>query len=295
LTFCWFGLRFGRSRSALDAGSFTQKVDMQKIKSINILAVAALIIGESGCTAAPMDKSSFVIHSSGSKVKYDGKITLKGASDLKKLLLQSKIDTLIISSAGGDARAALVIGKMVRDLHLNVVVERYCISACAQYVFVAAHEKKLKNDAVLIFHNSPAAIQTVLRNSPLSRGARAFSDEALEERQFYRSLGIHLDLATLSSVLIPVCVAEMPDHALDDPFRYGVAWRFPGFVPTREQLESVGINNIEGSFPTAATLPARLKQVGFRPNYKPIFAPPIPFGHMPSWTKSVPLCPSNDR
>lgn len=251
-----------------------------------------LLMVTAGCRAAQGSAQPFVIELDGAEIRYRGKITAAGADALARALARDSFSEVKITSAGGDAPAALRIGKIIRDKHLRVTVERYCVSACAQYVFVAGTKKRLDPGAVVIFHDSPGAMEAALRNSPLARGAQLFAREAGAERKFYQSLGVTLNLAGLSSLLKPVCVIEMPNRALNDPYRYGVAWKFQGFVPTRKQLTDAGINNIEGTFPTATTLSVQLHQVGFKPEYKPLIDPNVDLTSLSTTTQNLPICPS---
>jgi hypothetical protein len=249
-----------------------------------------LLVAGSGCRAAPQPALP-IVERNGDEIRYNGRITEEGKTAFIIALELNPVSGVRITSTGGDALVALQMGELIRAQKLSVTVERFCISACAQYIFVAGAKKRLEPGALLIFHSSPSAMEAVLRNSPLSHAAPRFAAGARAERQFYQSLGIRLDLAGLSSVLVPICVVELRNRPTADLYRYGVAWQFEGFVPTREQLAAVGIDNVEGTFPTAATLGQQLRAAGFRAEYKPLLAPPIPLQNLSPPSAKVPLCP----
>lgn len=60
--------------------------------------------------------------------------------------------TLLIESEGGDAASGQLLGQYIASNEVTVIISRYCLSACANYVFLAASKKLLLPDAVLGFH-----------------------------------------------------------------------------------------------------------------------------------------------
>jgi len=59
---------------------------------------------------------------------------------------------IVIDSEGGNAEEGMRIGEKLRGAEVEVVVNRYCLSSCANYVFVPARSKGLNEGAVLGFH-----------------------------------------------------------------------------------------------------------------------------------------------
>lgn len=64
-------------------------------------------------------------------------------------------DRLIIRSGGGDLYAGLILGDFVRKHQMSVEIVDFCISACANYVFLAGETKILNPQALVIFHGGP--------------------------------------------------------------------------------------------------------------------------------------------
>ncbi|MGH8852770.1 MAG: hypothetical protein ACREWI_00665 [Telluria sp.] len=60
--------------------------------------------------------------------------------------------SIVIDSEGGDAEAGLRIADRLQQSEVEVVVNQYCFSSCANYVFVPARSKRLNEGAVLGFH-----------------------------------------------------------------------------------------------------------------------------------------------
>jgi len=69
---------------------------------------------------------------------------------------QSKIDanvkTIEINSGGGKVSASLKIANEISTRKINVVVRGFCISSCANYIFLAGAKKTI--DGIVGFHGS---------------------------------------------------------------------------------------------------------------------------------------------
>lgn len=62
--------------------------------------------------------------------------------------------TLLVSSSGGGVRAGLALGEWVLEHGLEVEVADWCVSSCANYVFLAGSVKKLRRDSFVAWHGS---------------------------------------------------------------------------------------------------------------------------------------------
>jgi len=93
---------------------------------------------------------------------FDGFITPQSSEKIMASI--DGVDLLLIRSGGGDGASGLAIGKALRAKNITVVVNEYCLSACANYIFIGAPRKSLGPGAVLGFHGG-------LTGSPLPRMA----------------------------------------------------------------------------------------------------------------------------
>jgi hypothetical protein len=86
-----------------------------------------------------------------------GKITPQTFLQVRKWLKNSTQPnkTVVIDSGGGDAMAAIAIGKLIHQHGWNVRVDNHCYSSCADYIFPAGKIKFLTKSAMLIFHGDP--------------------------------------------------------------------------------------------------------------------------------------------
>jgi hypothetical protein len=104
-----------------------------------------------------------------------------GILTVKGLLSPESVDEVIrkidrnttavhITSEGGDAIAAIKLADAIRSGHLDVRVEGYCYSSCANYVFLAARNKVLAPGAVLGFHGAPYSLLSPAEKEKISQG-----------------------------------------------------------------------------------------------------------------------------
>lgn len=85
---------------------------------------------------------------------YRGPISPKSNELLFELLgaADSIPETLIITSKGGETRAAIEFGRWVFRNRIDVVIPEYCLSSCANYIFLAGDTKTLEATAALAWH-----------------------------------------------------------------------------------------------------------------------------------------------
>lgn len=88
-----------------------------------------------------------------------GSIAMRGPvaeGDVDKLRRLATPDTrlLRVNSDAGDAQAAMQLGRLVRQLRLDIAIDTVCAGSCALYVFPAARGKRIPMDAVLALQES---------------------------------------------------------------------------------------------------------------------------------------------
>src|SRR5687767_11700772 len=78
-------------------------------------------------------------------IEYQGLITSEANDGVYDLYQEAspKPTTVIIESHGGSAGAAMELGNWILDHKLDVRVDTYCYSSCANYVFLAGENKML--------------------------------------------------------------------------------------------------------------------------------------------------------
>ncbi|SDB42178.1 hypothetical protein SAMN05660653_02008 [Desulfonatronum thiosulfatophilum] len=64
------------------------------------------------------------------------------------------VETLVIASGGGEINAGMRLGEWVFDNQADVVVEKMCMSSCANYVFTAGRRKIINANAIVGWHGN---------------------------------------------------------------------------------------------------------------------------------------------
>jgi len=141
-----------------------------------------------------------------------GAIALRGPiaeGDVDKLrLLATPGTTLLrVNSEGGDALAAMQLGRYLRRQQWDIAVDTVCAGSCSLYVFPAARHKRIPADAVLALQESAflhaQASPPQLRRTLAEAGVAAedleretaalaarLADTAAQETAFAAELGI---------------------------------------------------------------------------------------------------------
>lgn len=205
-----------------------------------------------------------------------------------------KVKAVIVSSAGGDGRAALQIAKSVASRGLNVIVEGVCISACAQYIFLAGVQKIVRPGSIIAFHSSPQLLRSALLSQGLKSASDVFARHVDEYRAFLQEKGIDQSIDLRFAVLKnPLCLAESADKGFKIDSRYGIAWQYSGFVPSKNQLEVLGVKNISGVWPSNEGIDADLERLGFNNAFKVRHEPNLDVRLLPTtFVDNLPLCAS---
>lgn len=124
------------------------------LRIVCLLSTGVLL---SGCVTSPLaikDLDETLVSASASALIYSGRITFDANERLFELAA-SRVEapsTLVITSTGGDIVAGMELGRWVFESGLDVRVPDYCMSSCANYVFVAGASKILALEASLMWH-----------------------------------------------------------------------------------------------------------------------------------------------
>jgi hypothetical protein len=94
------------------------------------------------------------IERNGSAVYFSGDITHRGVDALDAAIAVAPTTELHIRSGGGGITAGHRMGRLVRQHKLAVVVDQYCYSSCANYVFTAGARRIIPEGAVVVWHGN---------------------------------------------------------------------------------------------------------------------------------------------
>jgi hypothetical protein len=202
----------------------------------------------------------------GDTVIYRGSLTKDGLKAMRKAGLNPPATKLLIDSIGGEIVVGMDFGTWVFERDLDVVVDRACLSSCANYVFTAARNKKIQPGAVVAWHGSAKqpglleqlhkAVEDDINAKGLSRRNR--SQEISRARRAnikYLSAAIQKQNAFFYRVGVDEYLTRIGND------KYGVRGFFYLSV---DDMASFGINNVTATKGYANMEPRALeRRVGF--------------------------------
>lgn len=149
------------TESGLNLSSAT-KVSLFFIVLLAGLTWAFSFLFEKDITGVSRDNSGLI--------KYYGQIDEYRVEELIRLYRPG--DRLEIRSTGGDLFAGMALGQFINEKGITLEIKDYCISACANYVFLSAPRKVLNRNSLVIFHGGPK------QGNFLSQLEQAYSEDA---------------------------------------------------------------------------------------------------------------------
>ncbi|CAM3207726.1 hypothetical protein [Moritella viscosa] len=144
----------------------------------------------------------------GNKAIYEGDIGEEANATLFELYRKNKqVNTLKIKSKGGEINVGMDLAEFVYTNKLNVEVNDYCFSSCANYVFPSGMKKIIGKNAIIGFHGG--ASSTEFDDSELDtlpeeerKAILVFMAEYLQhalkrEALFFSMIGVEQKITTL--------------------------------------------------------------------------------------------------
>ena len=134
-----------------------------------------------------------VVRRDGETIFFTGRIDSASARQFLRLVDDPAVHRLVIRSPGGFAAPALDIGEAVHAHGLDVDVDRYCLSSCANYVFPAGRQKRVSGPAAVGWHGSMAHVLYRQAHGEEHWSEDVFAQArelAAREAAFFRSIGV---------------------------------------------------------------------------------------------------------
>lgn len=216
---------------------------------------------------ADMEAAQVSLIEGGEAVFYRGEMDTSAIVQVENLLKNApeKIKRLVIDSGGGDVNLGMDLAGLVLENNLDVVVERLCASSCANYVFPAGKTKRIKQDAVVVWHGS--AIQEGLEKGPgiddirLSKGAelsvaekQKLLDEALKDNAQYIA-----DIKKRQAELYKRLGIDARVTVMGQQLKAAEEWTL-----SPADMAYFGIHNVTAQADYGQAMPASMKERGVR-------------------------------
>ncbi len=176
-------------------------------------------------------------------LRFVGQINRKTAARFNKIITP-EITTVIVQSGGGDVDNALQVGQEIHRRQLNIIVDGRCGSSCANYWFVAAAHKTVREGSWVGFHGNPSSSLPYYNRRKFNQAfLDSLTEFAQQERVFFQALGVDIALVERSSTIT-------------------VAFDRPAYLPSPEQLACFGVSNLNMWYPSTAAEKAKLWGAG---------------------------------
>ena len=136
------------------------------------------------------------------------------------------VSKVVITSTGGDTLAAIAAARIIKARGYELVVQKYCLSACAQWLMPAAKTVKLEDMPIVGMHHTATALERILSDGGNKAEALRYSPIARVEQQFYDEIGV--DRAMLEypySQTNPICYWPSGTH-FENFAAFAAQWNF---------------------------------------------------------------------
>lgn len=152
-------------------------------------------------------------------------------------------ETVTLSSPGGDPDYAQQLANIIRDKAVELTIEGFCISSCAEYLLAAPESLTFKNEPIIGFHQNPVMIEHFrsmkLEESDLptcnySDNAKVYEDYTAEPDAWKQTLD-RLEILDVQLQELANCVLV------------GFKFKRTMWLPTSEQLRTIWKLDFEGS------------------------------------------------
>lgn len=160
---------------------------------LTLLAAGAFL---GACALQPSTVPGTQVSRSGNTLHYSGYLSAE-ANAQAAALHDPAVKRLVIRSRGGDIDLGMELGRWVFDQGLDVEVDGYCLSSCANYVFPAGHNKILAPDSQLGWHGGATQAEMRFATAAEEQAYQAYIGPArAREADFFRHIGVEVASTT---------------------------------------------------------------------------------------------------
>lgn len=160
-------------------------------------------------------------------------------------MLDNEVDTLVITSRGGRVSSGVRMGELVLEHDLDVIVERYCLSSCANYVFLASEPKVIRMGIVGFHGNITHSIRQA--GGPEARAEEMASQtpRSKEELASWLSERIEMEQSLIRRIGVPQDFYAMTASMLTER-NQGSDAAYDYLLPSMATFAEYGITGIQG-------------------------------------------------
>ncbi|RQW64977.1 ATP-dependent Clp protease proteolytic subunit [Vibrio viridaestus] len=163
---------------------------------------------------------------------------------------KQKVRTIVVNSLGGDLKAGIKLGSWIYNNNISLIVNGFCASSCANYLFTAAKTVHITHNSVVMWHGG--ATQESLLADPTNKDeVKWYFDLIKLETEFFQRIGVQQLITTYGQLNNFVKLDNTP--ACVEGNKKG---QIQGWTYTLNDLKVFGVNRVTFDDATPA--------VGFR-------------------------------
>lgn len=160
-------------------------------------------------------------------------------------LEKEQTKSLVIDSFGGETIAAIELGRYLSDNEVSLYVNGICLSACSQFIMVAAPKLYLRQNSIVGFHDSQYATNLIVGEENIRSG---MIEEANQEKAFYEDLGVNLSLLTLPMEQLNIdCVVDLDAYKVSGALAVQMSYDF--YMPNENYFREVFPGQLNTDWP----------------------------------------------
>jgi hypothetical protein len=177
--------------------------------------------------------------------------------------LTANTTQLLVTSAGGNIPIAIEAARLVNAIGVEVVVRDYCLSACAQFLFIPAKKGFLEKGAIVALHTTNTSLGIARSRTDWAEYElfkKSFAAGIQQEREFYEESSISTDLLIDPfRAMQPACIFEKIDWST--PLGPTVEYRSQAlwWIPSESWLLRYGMPAKGGYWPSSI---AEISEIG---------------------------------
>ncbi|OYU75562.1 MAG: hypothetical protein CFE32_13825 [Alphaproteobacteria bacterium PA3] len=123
-------------------------------------------------------------------IGYRGQLLIDPAQTIGAILATAKPRVFKLTSSGGRSDGAIVLEAVLRRNKIRLLIEDYCVSACAHFLALSSSISEVGPDALVAFHHTWTSMDAMVSRDPDPRVRSFFVRIAKLEQSAYRRQGM---------------------------------------------------------------------------------------------------------
>ncbi|CAM3702306.1 hypothetical protein VA7868_01455 [Vibrio aerogenes CECT 7868] len=183
------------------------------------------------------DTEETYIHLDHGRLYFRGEITELSVRQIFAAVkdYQEPVHKMTVNSTGGEVQSAMKLGRWVFDNHIDLTIDRFCMSSCANYLLTAAQSVHINKNAIVYWHGG-----ATLRGEALSLADIPYFQHSIDmEKVFFRDIGVNQRITDYGQ-LDDFSLLQTTDGCIKAHQRK----ELQGWTYTLDDLKKFGVNHV---------------------------------------------------